>query len=506
MKINWSRPRRIRQFVQIGVLALYLYLLLTSLQQRETLAVANLFFRLDPLAALGAILAARAWIVPLALALITLILTVILGRVWCGWICPMGTLLEWVAFPSARRRTLALPSRWRAVKNILLLVILAAALFGNLTLLILDPIALLTRAMTVSVLPGLNYAVTSLEHWLYPIGLLSPVIDGIESVLRGSVLPVAQPVFVLNVFITLVLVGTLALNLYADRFWCRYLCPLGGMLGWISKVSLVRPVIGETCDHCAQCVRACRLGAIKPKPGYEILPSECTLCFDCLSACPNSAISFHRPLSLEASREFDPGRRQVLAALGLGALGVITLRTGDQSKRPNKELLRPPGVRDEADFLSRCVRCSECMKVCPTTGLQPALAEAGLEGLWTPRLVPRLGRCDYGCNACGQVCPSSAIPALDLVTKRQTVMGLAVVDHNRCLPWSAGMTCIVCEEMCPIPQKAIRLEQATMINAQGQTVALQRPVVLQELCIGCGVCEYQCPLVGDSAIRVYRRA
>jgi len=138
------------------------------------------------------------------------------------------------------------------------------------------------------------------------------------------------------------------------------------------------------------------------------------------------------------------------------------------------------------------------MKVCPTSGLQPALFEAGPEGFWTPRLVPRLGHCDYGCNACGQICPSGAIPPLDLDTKREQVMGVAVIDRNRCWPWADGIPCIVCEEMCPVPDKAIQLQV-------GEDAEVQRPVVLTDLCIGCGICEYQCPVEGEAAVRMYRR-
>ena len=117
--------------------------------------------------------------------------------------------------------------------------------------------------------------------------------------------------------------------------------------------------------------------------------------------------------------------------------------------------------------------------------------------------MPRLGYCNYGCNACGQVCPSHAIPSLDLDVKRQTVIGVAVIDRNRCLPWSGGVPCIVCEEMCPMPEKAIGLEETTVTDSRGQPIVVQRPVVLSELCIGCGICEYQCPVAGRSAIQIY---
>ena len=147
-KINWSHWRRIRQAVQVLVFALYVYLLFAALQRRAAFPLADLFFRFDPLAALGAMLSDRAWIPRLALALVTLGLTLALGRVWCGWLCPLGTLLEWVRFPSSHRRATTLSPRWRMVKNILLLVILAMALFGSLSLLILDPLSLLTRLAT----------------------------------------------------------------------------------------------------------------------------------------------------------------------------------------------------------------------------------------------------------------------------------------------------------------------------------------------------------------------
>jgi ferredoxin len=118
-------------------------------------------------------------------------------------------------------------------------------------------------------------------------------------------------------------------------------------------------------------------------------------------------------------------------------------------------------------------------------------------------LVPRLGYCDYSCNACGQICPTQAIPPLSLEEKRLQVIGKAYLDENRCLAWSDHQPCIVCEEMCPLPEKAIQLEEQEVWAPDGVPVKIQLPHVLRDTCIGCGICEYKCPVSGDAAIRVY---
>ncbi|MCJ7736576.1 MAG: 4Fe-4S binding protein, partial [Anaerolineae bacterium] len=467
--------------------------------------LADLFFRLDPLNASAAMLASRSWIPRLAPALATLVLTLIVGRVWCGWICPLGTLLDWVRFPAVARRSQSISPRWRQVKTLLLIGILAMALLGSLFLLLLDPLALLTRTMTTAVLPVLNHTVTSLEHTLYSLRFLRPLVDWMERVLRGPVLPVTQPAFAHRLLIGLLFATILGLNALADRFWCRYLCPLGALLGLLSEVSILRPNIPTACNRCGHCVSSCPVDAIGSGDGYEIEPAECIVCMDCLAACPESSIGIHPTLKVAASAAYDPGRREILASVAASAISVALLKTAPQTKQVHPHLVRPPGADDEEEFLSRCLRCSQCMKVCPTSGLQPVLFEAGVEGVWTPSLVPRLGYCDYGCNNCGQVCPSGAIPALTLGEKRQAVMGEAVVDRDRCLPWAQGIPCIVCEEMCPVPEKAVRLENEQIANDAGEIITIQKPYVLQDLCIGCGICEYQCPMGGDAAIRVYHR-
>jgi ferredoxin len=246
---------------------------------------------------------------------------------------------------------------------------------------------------------------------------------------------------------------------------------------------------------------------------------------DCVTECPESVISVgFAPLPSNASREggrrkderissgassfiphpssFSLSRRHLLQSAAFAVAGVGLFKSAPSAWRDDTWLIRPPGAR-ENDFLNKCIRCAECTKVCPTGGLQPSLFESGLEGLWSPLLVSRIGYCDYSCNACGQICPTGAIPPLSLEQKRQQVIGIAYIDRDRCIPWASYRPCIVCEEMCPVPQKAVRLEQVDVVSPEGKPVHLQRPHVVHDLCIGCGICEYQCPLVGPAAIRVY---
>jgi ferredoxin len=390
------------------------------------------------------------------------------------------------------------------VKYFLLGVTLVAALFGGLTLLVLDPIAIFTRTLTTAVLPAIFYAINALEMVLYKVNFLSPALDSLDQLVRGGILPVEQPAFAQNVAIATLFFGVIALNLLAHRFWCRYLCPLGALLGLLSKISLFRPVIGSACTECTRCAIVCKPGAVDTTPAnFHIMPSECTVCLDCMANCKPADIRFGLSLKPAPKQEFDLSRRQALGAMATGVAGVLLLGTDLHLQQDNSMRIRPPGVMDENTFLSTCLRCSQCMKICPTTALQPALFEAGVAGIWTPLVVPRVGYCDYGCTACGQVCPSGAIPLLALEEKRLTVMGKASIDRNRCLPWASGVPCIVCEEMCPTPQKSISLEKAEVVDASGQASTVQRPSVLREVCIGCGICEHNCPLEGSAAIRVY---
>lgn len=518
---SYRRWRRARQVVQILALLLFLYLLLGTTQEGATFLPQNLFFRLDPLAGISAMFAGRSWIAPLALGgIITLFLTLVLGRVWCGWLCPLGTLLDWTPSRRPRRERLDIPSCWRQVKHVVLFTILLAALLGSLTLLIADPITLLFRTITSVVLPAVSFLVTTAETWLYQIGPLQPAVEWFDGLVRGWLIT-GQPFFWPNLLLVLPFVGILALNAIRPRFWCRYLCPLGALLALVSRIPLLRHSVDEAkCTACQRCAVSCPTGAIDPERKFAARTADCTMCLDCADTCPTGAISFQWQRGLPAPQRYEPSRRHFFASVGAAVLGATLLRVATAFRGTNPLLLRPPGTTDE-QLLSKCIRCGECIKVCPTGGLQPSFSTAGGLGLWTPVLIPRLGYCDYSCNSCGQVCPTGAIPKLSLEEKRQKVLGVAViggvasideqgqkvqradsVDEQRCIPWAEGLDCIVCEEMCPVPHKAIELTEELVVNKYGEETTVLLPRVVADLCTGCGICEYQCPLEGESAIRI----
>lgn len=199
------------------------------------------------------------------------------------------------------------------------------------------------------------------------------------------------------------------------------------------------------------------------------------------------------------------GRRALLAGLlGGVSLPFLGRLDGRVDKVPDPRLIRPPGAVAEKEFLRLCQRCGLCMKVCPTNVINPTLSEAGMAGLWTPRLIMTQGYCEYTCTLCGSVCPTGAIASITAQekTEQPVIIGSAYVDRGRCLPWSGNAPCIVCEEHCPTSPKAIYLRKAQVPNARSRSIDVQPPYVDLRQCVGCGICEYKCPVQGKPAIRV----
>lgn len=503
--------KRLRRATQVLFFLLFVYLFIqTEYKGTNELGLpVRLFLDFDPLVALSALLASHAVRAVFLLSLVTIVLTAVFGRFFCGWVCPLGALNTLVG--GLRMRSLK-PGRsegrfprLRAVKYFILVFVLVAAVFGWNAAGILDPISLTIRSLAIGWNPAINKIVRSFFEWSYALGIpgVSPALDAAYSALVGTVLAFEQPIFRQAIFIGLLFAGILGLNLLAPRFWCRSLCPLGALLGLAAwKQAAARVDTDATkCISCRKCLVACQ-GDATPFPAGKWASRECLVCWNCRDVCPADAIAIHPTRARTGDGNVDLERRWLLASGAAALIAVPMVATGVQRKRSHPLLIRPPGALEERAFLRRCVKCGECMKVCLTNGLHPTLGEAGLEGLWTPILVPRLGYCEYNCNLCSQVCPTGAIRSVTVEEKQAIHIGLAFVDTTRCIPYAFGRNCIVCEEHCPTPEKAITFREETAYDAAGNPFVLKKPVVSPERCIGCGICETKCPVVDLPAIRV----
>ena len=425
-----SRWQTLRRISQIFFLLLFAYLLvLTSLRwtpgvpiDMHLRAPVRLFFELDPLIALSNALATHTLYRGLLWSLLILVPTFFLGRFFCGWICPLGTLQHFVGnLPSeSKRGKQRIASnrykRWHTIKYMILLAGLVAAALGSMVLGLLDPFSLLVRSIGLSILPACNFAVRAvlapLEH--SHIALLQRTGAILHDILQVLMLDFRQVHFAQGVFLGVLFLLILAASLRVTRFWCRALCPLGALLGACSRWSILGlQKDAEKCTNCNRCLLHCQ-GGDDPVGGAPWRKSECLLCMNCIDSCPEHGLTFrilpNPPDRKAAITSPDMGRRRAMTGLAAGAAAVPLLRANTAlGKGRNEHLLRPPGALDEPDFLARCIRCGECIKVCPNNALQPTLNEAGLEGLWTPTLVPRIGYCEPSCVMCSEVCPTGAI-------------------------------------------------------------------------------------------------
>jgi MauM/NapG family ferredoxin protein len=500
-----SNIQNIRRIAQVLFLLLFLFLFIqTESKGNDALGYpVRLFLDFDPLIFVTTILSAHAAVKAFYLSIITIVITVLFGRVFCGWACPLGTLNNLVG--SIRKKSYIHQGRnWYRVKYFILIGIIASAILTLQPVGIADPLSLLIRSFSISVFPLFNYGVRAVFDTLYssnPLGI-AVFTESVYSILKKSVLTFEQSYYEQSVFIGIIFFIILGLNLIEKRFWCKYLCPLGALLGLLSRFSILKRSVSEDCTECGACAMVCQ-GAAGPDKKGEWKDTECLYCWNCDDICPQNAVTFGFKGN-KVSSAMDLGRRRVIVSvlIGIAAVPLVRVTPLHTANAKNPILLRPPGSLEEKEFLERCVKCGECMKVCITNGLQPTLLEAGLEGIWSPMLVPRIGYCEYRCTLCGQVCPTGAIKRLQIAEKTKVKIGLAMIDKGRCLPWAHGRPCIVCEEVCPTPTKAIWLQEVGVRDRRGSMVTVKQPHVDLELCIGCGICEAKCPVLGRPAIYV----
>jgi MauM/NapG family ferredoxin protein len=459
----------------------------------------DFFLFSDPLVAWVHTVAGRALLGLMLVSLIFVALAAIAGRVFCSHICPLGTLID-VSDRYLGRRQTAEQNRGRyqqtrRVKFLFLLVILVASLFGVSLLGFGDPIVIFTRFAAMVFYP--------MVMLLAELGLqvARPISTGagwLEVTYFELLLPSFEGAFFMGVLLALLLL----LGRLQPRFWCRHICPLGALLGWVSRWAPYRRRVSDACNQCNRCVSECPAGAIHEN-GVTTDRSECIVCLGCVHNCPENAVRF-------AFQPRDPAldfqgvkisRREFIGAAVGGA--AVSLGMQADIRHPSEEfvplslrhqsLIRPPGALPEPEFLRRCARCGECLRACPTNTLQPDWYRAGVEGLWAPRMNLRHAACDQSCNVCGLVCPTESIRPLSLIERRHARVGIATILRERCLPWARDQQCLICEEQCPY--SAVVLEQDDRHR-------FGLPYVKAERCNGCGRCEDRCPVLGDSAITV----
>jgi MauM/NapG family ferredoxin protein len=496
----------LRRFSQILFFLFFLLLFLKAEYVGQSVLAwpVDLFFRFDPLILAAHLLNLSPLVAGLWWSLVFVALTLVLGRFFCGWVCPLGTALDGcrrLLFTLRPDRGVAV--RWRRGKYYLFFALLAAAPFSLNLVGLFDPLSLLYRSLTIVFYPASAYGVEKTSLVLYRLGPpFSSVSEPVYQFFKATWLPFRPLVYALP-FLTFILFAlAVAAERVDRRFWCRALCPLGALYGLLARFSWLRRRPAALCPDCGDCAEICKMAAFAPGKPARHLTSECQLCLRCLEQCHEEERVTFTMRSQAPRAPLDLGRRQVITALVAGAAAVPLVRLGSLAKRPDEFLIRPPGAQNEAQLLSRCIRCGQCLKVCLTNGLQPVLWEAGLEGLYTPRLLSRLGYCEYSCNLCGQVCPTGAIPSMPLDVKQATVLGTAFLDRSRCIPYTEATDCLVCEEHCPVSPKAITLNEQQVIDPQGGRVRVKLPVVLTDRCTGCGHCEHVCPVGGAAAIRV----
>ncbi len=452
------------------------------------------FLQLNPLTSLCVMIAARSMVWPLLIgSALVFTLTLIFGRFFCGFICPLGTLIDasdkYLFGHTPPFKAQVLPSKLIRVKYLLLIALGVLALFSSLVPLFFDPISLLTRIATIILVPLFSIVRADSTAFLQQIssGALS---------FPAFKVPLYYAIGEALILVALIFFGAL----WAPRFYCRVLCPSGAFFGIVGRFALFhRRSHAATCHSCGLCAKLCPTNAIINKNGDTTIQSECIVCGVCTSkkhvAC--NRFVFGKP-SLAFVKGPDLSRRSLVAGAGIGALLVPLVRADALVKQDGQgRLIRPPGAIEEIDFVKKCIGCGACYKVCPTNAIQPCTFLDGALRQFSPKIVPRIGGCEEKCFACGHVCPTGALRPLVYESKKYAKIGTAVIHRQKCLAWSQKRECLVCDETCPYNA----IEASVQETTKGP---FKVPIVYESLCTGCGMCEMHCPIKGDGAIVVYK--
>jgi ferredoxin len=326
--------------------------------------------------------------------------------------------------------------------------------------------------------------------------------------------PVYAPV---SVGIALVTLGTVGwMSVRHGRLYCNSLCPVGTLLGLVSKFSLVKIGIDAgACKSCGRCAQNCKAGCIDVKT-KRVDVDRCVACFNCLSGCPDQAMVFRPGFYLNEQSERQSRhtkknvreRRNFVLAMAAGGLGMtakrlhaepkpLPIQAGPTTISENRTSpLSPPGSVSITRYSAICTACHLCVSNCPSRVLVPSVFSFGLSGILQPRMDFNAGHCNYDCTVCSNICPSGAILPLTVEKKQQTQVGTAKFIRENCVVYTDNTNCGACSEHCPT--KAVHM--VPYLNAIGRKLVI--PEMDEAICVGCGGCEHACPTKPFKAIYV----
>lgn len=398
-----------------------------------------------------------------------LLLTLLLGRVYCSVICPMGVLQDVFNWLGGKCKK----NRFQYKKGLTVLRIVALVAFVLLMVFGMNGIALLVAPYS-----AFGRMANVVFHW-----------SGLNVTFWVAV-------------ITLVVVGVL--SFVWGRLWCNTICPVGTVLGFFSRFSLLKPVIDTSkCNGCKKCARNCKAMCINPE-SHTIDYSRCVACMDCLENCHQHAISYTvRKGHNGSAKEVDSSRRKfVVTTAAVGAAMALEaqekkvdggLAVLEDKQLPDRKVpLKPAGAKSLKNFSSRCTGCQLCVSECPSKVLRPS---KGLQTLLQPEMAFDKGYCHFDCTRCSEVCPAGAIQPIDLAMRSAISIGYAVTVPHNCL-LAQGVECNACSRHCPTAAISLVSDAST-----GHSVV----TVNEQRCIGCGACEHYCPVRPFSAIYVEGR-